>query len=138
MRHISSKLTGNIVSGCIGIVRRNQETAVPFPYNSSWDTADGGDGSAVSVQFIMGYGRWRRRQCRFPTIHHGIRQMEDTAVPFPYNSSWDTADGGHGSAVSLQLIMGYGRWRTRQCRFPTINHGRDTALPSPNYLINLC
>ena len=27
----------------------------------------------------------------------------------------------------------YQEIRTRQCRFPTINHGRETALPCPLY-----
>ncbi|WP_373534341.1 hypothetical protein [Microcoleus sp.] len=50
---------------------------------------DGGHGNAVSLR--QNY-RW------------GDRAMEDTAVPFPYG----------------KIIAGaIGRWRTRQCRFPT-------------------
>ncbi|MEG4845726.1 hypothetical protein QUB05_14795 [Microcoleus sp. F10-C6] len=94
---------------------------------------DGGDGSAVSLP--LNY----RQGDRLSPSPGGA--MEDTAVPFPYHkiivrsditiARW--GDGGHGSAVSLpqnyrQIECNdrpVGRWRTRQCRFPTTKLSSD-------------
>ena len=91
-------------------------------------------------------GRWRTRQCRFPTAKSSLARS-DVSIAW-----W--GDGGHGSAVSLPQndrspdrdvsIAQYGkiiarpigckhrlvgRWRTRQCRFLT--KIQDTAVPFP-------
>ena len=45
--------------------------------------------------------------------------------------NWELGIGLISFPVASELILP--EIRTRQCRFPTINPGRDTALPCPLY-----
>ena len=51
----------------------------------------------------------------------------DTAMPCPYGDL-SIRDVLHQRGICLLY-----KRRTRQCRVPTINHGRETALPCPLY-----
>ncbi|MEG4928377.1 hypothetical protein, partial [Microcoleus sp. F10-B2] len=73
-----------------------EDTAMPFPYPKIIAGAIGCKHRPV--------GRWRTRQCRFPTPKSSLARsaltlpggaMEDTAMPFPYPKIIAGAIGSH-------------------------------------------